>query len=448
MKEQYQKMYQERLTTPELAIKEIEPGDAMFLGGVAAEPPTILNALREYDGLKDNRMYRTLSTSPGFDLPANVLKQYTFFMSGFDRAERKKNPGIIDVIPNHLSDIGRIMQNREKEPIFMATVSPMDEDGNFSLGTTVNGSAEVLEVAKKIILEVNPNMPRTFGYENKIHISEVTALIESNAKIPELPVIEPNEKDLAIGKTIADMVQDGDTIQLGIGSMPSAVGKFLADKKDLSFHSEMMIDTFVDLYEQGVITNKNKKLNPGHSVANFAAGSRRLYDFMDNNEEIHMLRTDETNDPHIVGQLENFISINAAVEVDLYGQVSSEMIRGTYYSSTGGQAEFARGAHRAKNGKSVICLYSTAKDDQFSKIVPTFVPGTIVTTSKNDVDMIVTEYGKAVLKNRSLQERAEALIAIAHPNFREQLWEDAVTMKIIPAGFKNPYMTETVEELA
>lgn len=313
----------------------------------------------------------------------------------------------------------------------MATVSPMDEDGNFSLGTSPSYVASLIEHAETIILEVNENMPRTFGEKNAIHISQESALVENTVDLPELPTPILSDKDLEIGKIIGDIVKDGDTLQIGFGSMPNAVMECIMDKKELGVYSEMLPDKIVDLYEQGVVTNKHNPVSPGQTVSTFAIGSKRLYDFMHNNKDVLMLPCDVTNSLVNISKVDNLVSINSSVEVDFYGQCNSESVGGKLYSSTGGQADFTKGVRMTKDARGVICLYSTTKKDTIPTIVSELAQGSIVSTSKNDVDTVVTEYGRAELIGKTFSERAEALRAIAHPDFRKELRERALENKLI-----------------
>ncbi|MFJ8268278.1 acetyl-CoA hydrolase/transferase family protein [Peribacillus asahii] len=308
----------------------------------------------------------------------------------------------------------------------------MDENGYFSLGTSVSYVGPLLADAKTIILEVNENMPHTFGEENHIHISQVAGIVENHVMVPTVSNPELSDKDYKIGQTIADIINNGDTLQIGFGAMPNAVMEFLSNHRDLGIYTEMLPDKIVDLYESGAITNQNKSLYKGKSTATFALGTRRLYDFIHENEEILFLPCNVTNDVRNIAQLDHLVSVNSTVEVDFLGQCNSETINGKYYSSSGDQADFTKGVRLTKNGRGIICLYSTAKNDTISKIVPTLPQGAVITTSKNDVDMIVTEFGKAELKAKTIQERTQALINIAHPKFREELAFQATRMGFLP----------------
>lgn len=429
MFEAYQELYQQKLTSPEEAIQLIEAGEGLIYPLGAGEPPALHQALSEYEKLDGNRLYTMLTMNPVIQVEQDKLEQISLFLNAPDR--KAFNSGQTQLIPNHFSEIPKILKAREPEPVILATVSPMDEEGYFSLGTSVSYVGPLLSSAKKIILEVNEKMPRTFGIQNHIHISQVDALIENHVDLPASKDPELNEKDLEIGRIIADMVNDGDTIQIGIGSMPNAVMENLKDKKGLGLHSEMFTPKAQMLMEAGVLTNMNKQNFRGVSVATFAVGPKEMYEFMDNNPDILMVPCNISNGQKYIAENDNFISINSGVEVDFLGQVSAERVGNTYYSSTGGQADFTKGVNLTKNGKGIICMYSTAKKDTISTIVPTLHQGSPTTTHKNDIDMVVTEYGVAILKNKTISERVEALISIAHPKFRDELREQAIEMNYL-----------------
>lgn len=424
----FQEIYKSLVKSAEEAVQLVQEGDGVVYPIQPGEPVAFHEALGESD-IQGIRLYRMLPALPILDKTREEVHQISIFLSGHDR--KAFNEGLVDLLPNNFSDIPALLLQREKEPVLAITVSPMDEDGNFSMGTSPSYVAPLVEHAKTIIVEVNKHMPRTFGDKNNIHVSQVAAIIENNVPLPELPNAEPSEKDLAIGKVIADMVQDGDTVQIGFGSMPNAVMEYLMEKKDLGIHTEMLPDKLVDLVENGVISNTNKPIHQGKSVATFAIGTRRLYDYMDNNPDILMLPCNQTNNLPIMSQINNLVAVNSAVEVDFLGQANSERVKNTYFSSTGGQHDFMKGVRLTLNGTGIICLYSTAKKDTISTIVPTLFEGAPVTTSKNDIDTVVTEYGVAQLKGKTIRERTEALIAIAHPKFRDELTEKAKEMKYI-----------------
>jgi acyl-CoA hydrolase len=313
-----------------------------------------------------------------------------------------------------------------------------DEHGFISLSTSNTYESQMIDKADVVILEINPNYPRTFG-DVEIHYSEIDFFIEADYAVPALPDTEPNEKDKKIGEYIAELINDGDTLQLGIGGIPNAVASALKGKKDLGIHTEMMTSGMVELIQAGAVTGKKKTLHKGKHVATFALGNRKLYDFIDNNPSVMILNGKYVNDPHIIGLNDNMVSINTAMEVDLSGQVCSESIGHIQFSGTGGQADTAIGAQKAKNGRSFIALYSTAmvrnpetgEKEETSKIVPLLKRGAIVTLSRNDVDMVVTEYGVAHLRGTNVRERIQRLIAIAHPDFRDEIMKEAHEIGLI-----------------
>ena len=426
----FQRMYQEKVCTAEEAVQFVDPGEAIILPISPGEPPALLEALPSNHRLHGNTLYRMLPSYPVLNIEPETIKQVSIFLSASDR--QAFSEGTIDLLPNHFSDIPSLLRHSSSKIVIMAAVSPMDEEGYFSLGTSVSYIGPLLQDAKTIILEVNKNMPRTLGEQNRIHISQVTKLIEHDFDLPSLPEPVLTDKDAKIGQTIAELIQNGDTVQIGFGSMPNAVMEYLKGHRDLGIYTEMLPDKIVDLYEKGVITNDNKKIYKGKTTATFALGSRKLYDFLNDNKDILMLPCHVSNDLRNIAQLDHLVSVNSTVEVDFYGQCNSEVIAGKYYSSTGGQGDFAKGVRLTENGRGIICLYSTAKNDSISKIVPMLSQGAVVTTSKNDVDVIVTEFGKAELRGKTVQGRTEALIKIAHPKFREQLTFEAIKRGFLP----------------
>ena len=298
-------------------------------------------------------------------------------------------------------------------------LSEPDENGVCSYGVSVDYTQPAAEAAKLVIAQINKNMPYTYG--NGINLKDIDYIVEKDEPLIELQPPKIGETEHKIGEYVASLIHDGDTLQLGIGAIPDAVLSFLGDKKDLGIHSEMFSDGVVDLARKGVITNKKKTIDQGKFVSCFLMGTKKLYDFVNNNPDVLMERVDYTNDPFVVAKIDNIISINSAMQVDLMGQVNAEMIGYKQFSGVGGQVDFVRGASRAKGGKAIIAMPSTAGHGKISKIVPLLDEGAAVTTSRNDVDYIITEFGIAPLKGRTLRQRAIALIKIAHPDFREGL---------------------------
>jgi acyl-CoA hydrolase len=445
----YHQRYNELLRTPEEAVGLIKPGDGIVAGIAAGSPAALMRALRGYSGFSNNRLYVML---PTHELPTDVDRQDLEIISCFlgPRDRPLFNQGRIDLLPNNFSHLPRLIPRIERDLVVMTTVSPMDDRGYFSCGTNCDITMPIGRRAKTLLLEVNENMPRTFG-ENQFHINEVkdktVALVESDAPIPELPAPDFSEVEDRVGQIVAGLIEDGDNLQVGFGALPGAlmthlgtgeaarlpaeagaVLRHLEDHEDLGIFSEAIPEGIIDLYEKGVISNRSRRLYQGKSVGAFALGTRRLYDFIHENPHIYMMPIDYTNSVNVIGQIDNFVSVNATVEVDFLGQCSSEMIGGRYYSSTGGQSDFSRGAWIARHGKGIVVANSTAKNETISKIVPTLPPGAAVSTHKNDTDMVVTEYGVAKLQGRTIRQRTRAIINIAHPKFREELEHEAKKM--------------------
>lgn len=312
----------------------------------------------------------------------------------------------------------------EKEPVaVLAAASPPDKHGYFSLGVCADYAAAFIGQVP-FILEVNQQMPRTFG-GNRLHIDDVAGWCEVDYPLVEMPAANPGELDEIIAGHIVDRVPHGATIQLGIGSIPTAVASFLGDHKHLGVHTELLSDPVVDLVEKGAVTGLQKQTNRGRIVTTFALGSHGLYDFVDRNDLVQFQSVDLVNDPRLIGQENDFVSINATLQVDLFGQCASETLGTNYFSGSGGQADFARGAQYSKGGQGFVVLHSTTGDGRISKITPTLNTGAVVTTNKNTVDKVVTEFGVAELQGRTLSQRAAALIAIAHPDHRDWLTREA-----------------------
>ncbi len=337
--------------------------------------------------------------------------------------------GTVTYIPNNLHLAGTDKLQNDKPDIYWGIASPMDKHGYLTLSLSVVYEKEMVENVDKIVLEVNPNAPRTYG-DTQIHISEVDHIIEVDYPIPTIMNATPTKEDELIAGHIADLIDDGATLQLGIGGIPNAVASFLEHKHDLGIHTEMLTQGMIELLNKGVITNKKKTLWPGKMVCTFGLGEKSMYDFVDDNPGILFLRGKYVNDPYVIAQNDKMVSINTALMVDLTGQVASESIGFKHYSGTGGQLDTHRGASMAKDGKGIIALHSTAKDGKISKIVPFLPEGTGVTVPRQDVDWIVTEYGAVHLKGKSLRERARLLISIADPAFREELKKFAVSNHI------------------
>lgn len=417
------------------ALALIKDNDYLVAGMAASEGRALLTRLHEISD-RVNKITVDLClplSSYKFMLGEGYAKTFDvnswFFTNDLRRNFKHGN---ISYIPNQLHFAGVRRLDHKTPNIFIGNSSMPDKDGYLSLSLSNVYEKKMIEAADISILEINPNFPRTLG-DLLVHESEIDYFINVDYNVPLLPDIPSNEKDRLIGKHIAALIKDGDCIQLGIGGIPNAVADALHDKKDLGVHTEMLTTGFMKLFKSGAVTNKLKTLHPGKMVAAFALGTDELYEFIDNNEDILLLDGNYVNDPYIVGLNDNQVSINTTIEVDLTGQCCSESIGTVQFSGTGGQCDTATGAQRAKNGKSFIALYSTAKvrikgtdeREEISKIVSMLKRGAAVSLSRNDVDYIVTEYGAVRLRGTSIKERVKLLISIAHPKFRDALTKEA-----------------------
>jgi len=432
----FQQMYQEKLRTPQEIAKEIKSGDICASTSALGEPEAIIEALtdRAYAGEIENVSHHFLLACRKWRYfepeLANKIKHVAWFSSANARTPIKE--GRADFLPNFYYEVPRYWREFIEPDVSYAMVSPMDEHGYFSFGVGASEGHAQMSRAKKRFLEVNPHMPRVLG-DTAVHISEVTAICESNKPLPSPPDPELTPNDIKIGELVAERIPNGATVQFGIGAMPNAVGKKLMNKKHLGIHSEMFTNSMLELIEAGAVDNSMKNINRGKSVAAFSLGSRAMYDYLHDNPGVYFAPVSYTNDPRIISQNDNVVSINACIEVDFLGQVCSESVGPRNISGTGGQLDFVRGANWSKGGRSYICMYSTAdiKGEIVSKITPMLAQGAHVTTHKGDVDCIVTEYGVAELKGKSAAQRALALIAIAHPQFRDELFFQAKQLNLM-----------------
>ena len=392
------------------------------------EPVSLLDAVEarasELDGAKVHQMHALYDRPSirGECLPH--LRHVSYFLSHVTRGPFAE--GKCDLVPNHFSEVPMILRSCTKNPVVLAAASPMDAHGYFSLGTNCDYVAPFIGQVP-FFLEVNAQMPRTFG-RNQLHVSQVAGFVEVDRALPEAPVATSTDADRTIAGLVAERVDDGDTIQCGIGALPNAVLEALGDHQHLGVHTELLSDGLVALIEAGVVTGTHKTLNPHKVVTTFAIGSKRVYDFLHQNSAVEFWPVDYVNDPRIIAREADFVSINATLAVDFLGQCASETLAGRYWSSSGGQADFARGAAWSKDGEGFIVLHATTSDGKISRIMPTLPPGSAVTTLKNTVDKVVTEYGVAELRGKSIRERAQALIAIAHPDFRDELTAAATAL--------------------
>lgn len=423
-------LYRDRLCSANEALCFVHDGDMIIVPTGAGEPPALLTALSEQRRrFRDVRVAQILAMRKFAyfeqDTAAHVRHAALFF-GGASRAGGQG--GWCDFIPNYFSEIPALIE-RGLMPadVVFALASPMNEQGMIALSLGADYTMAAVAKARAVVVECNPNVPFAHG-QCHVHVSQVSAIVESGEQVIEvgLPTIGPVQQ--AIGKYVADMIDDGSTLQIGYGGIPDAVVMQLSEKRDLGVHTEMLGDGILTLVECGAVTNRRKNFMPGKMVATFALGSKKLYQFMHHNPMVEMHPSSFTNDPYLAGQNDNLVSINASLQIDLLGQCGSESIAHLPYSGTGGQVDFVRAANRSRGGKSFIVLPSTAKGDTISRIVPTLSPGTHATTSKNDVNYVVTEYGVAQLRGKSARQRADALIAIAHPHFRNDLRAQARRM--------------------
>lgn len=425
--------YKQKLVSADEAIRQVRNGDVVIVPTGVGEPPALLTALSEHRrDFRDVKVSQILALRKyGYLDPETTenIRHEAFFFGGSTRAGGQA--GWVDFIPNYFAEIPEMIRRGQiGSDVVFTMASPMNKQGYFALSLGADYTMAAISKARAIVLEVNPNVP--FSYGNcHVHISQVAALVESSDPILEVPLPKIGPVQQAIGKYVADLIEDGSTLQIGYGGIPDAVVMQLEDKRDLGIHTEMIGDGILKLLECGAVTNRRKNYMPGKMVATFALGSKRLYDYMDQNLMLEMHPSDFTNDPYLAGQNDNLCAINATLQIDLLGQCGSESLGATPYSGTGGQADFIRAANRSRNGKGFIVLPSTAKDDTISRIVPTLTPGTHVTTSKNDVNYVVSEFGVAQLRGKSYKQRAQELINIAHPDFRGELREAAKRMNIL-----------------
>jgi acyl-CoA hydrolase len=428
-----QELYLQKRTSSADAVRQVRNGDFIIVPTGVGEPPSLLTALSEQRrDFRDVKVAQILAVRKYAYLdPQTVdhVRHVAFFYGSATRAGGQA--GWVDFIPNYFSEIPALIERGLiAADVVFAMASPMDAHGYFSISLGADYTMAAIAKARAIVLEVNPNVPFAFG-DCHVHISQVAALVESSEPVFEvgLPKIGPVQE--AIGKYVADMIDDGSTLQIGYGGIPDAVVMQLTAKRDLGIHTEMIGDGIMSLVECGAVTNRRKNYLPGKMVATFALGSSKLYRFMDRNPGLEMHPVNFTNDPMLAGLNDNLIAINATLQIDLLGQCGSESLGFSPYSGTGGQSDFVRAANRSRGGKAFIVVPSTAKNDTISRIVLSLSPGTHVSTSKNDINYVVTEYGVAQLRGKSAKQRAGEMIAIAHPNFRTELTEQAKRVNLL-----------------
>lgn len=428
--------YHNRIVSAEEAVESIQSENRVFLTGNSSVPQVIMKALVERAmSLSNVELVQVLTigsvdyTDPRLE---GHLRVNTLFVSENVRAA--VNEGRADFTPCRLGEIPLLFSSGVLPlDVALIHVTPPDEHGFCSFGVEVGVTKAAAQAAKLVIAELNPNMPRTLG-DSFIHISRIHKIVPVDYPLTEAKLGKANDLTMRIGKHVASMIEDGSTMQMGIGAIPDAVLNFLHDKKDLGVHTELFSDGVVDLYERGVITGEKKTIHRGKMIAGFLIGSKRLYDFVDNNPIVELHPTEYVNDPYIIKQNDRQVAINSAIEVDLTGQVCADSIGTRMFSGVGGQLDFIRGAARSRGGKPIIALPSegtTKKGERYSRIVPTLKVGAGVVTTRNDVHFVATEFGVANLYGKTFRQRAKALIDVAHPDFRAELERKAIELRYL-----------------
>ena len=430
-KQKYEQQYREKLCTAEEAAATVKSGDHLCFPIMVGEPTLFVRALaarkKELTGVVVNQQHHLC---PDYFTEDSIphIKVNAWFTSHVSRHAVQN--GWADFVPNHFHEVPKLLTEYWPIDVAGTVVSPMDEHGFFSCSLSVAYTMAAVKKAKKVVVQVNPQAPRTHG-NCHIHISQVDHVIECNEPLVELTIPPISSVEEAIGGYISEIIADGSTLQLGWGGIPNAVCKALLSKKDLGIHTEMVTDGMVDLMLSGAVNNSRKNTHVGKTLGTFTLGTKRLYEFMNENPMIEMHPVDYINNPFNIGKNDNVVSINSTIQVDLLGQCCSESFGHLQWSGTGGQVDFVRGANISKGGKGFITTGSTAKNGKISCIVPILEPGAVVTTSKNDVDHVVTEYGVAKLRGQTARQRALNLINVAHPDFRGELMEAARKMNRI-----------------
>ena len=436
----YQAEYKAKLCAPAEAVRFARSGSNISMGMALGEPPAMLAALNEKieaGNLTDIRLWyfhsmpAAAQTLLRYDMMDHV-HPHCMFMGPTERAlaERGEKEGrkVLNFVPVAFSDAPRLLSQHLQLDTFITTVSPMDKHGYFSFGTNNDYASTAARSARHTVVEVNKHMPRVFG-DSMIHVSEIDAIIENHEPLFEAPAREASAEERQIGELIADLVPDGACLQMGIGALPNEVCGHLKGRTDLGIHTELLSPGMVDLIDCGAVTNRRKNTFPGRTVFTFALGNKRMYDLLDDNPSINSHPVNIVNDPRHIAKNDGVISINATLQVDLFGACNSENLAGRQYSGSGGQLDFVRGARASKGGKSIIACTSTAKQGAVSRIVPELTGP--VTTPRNDVDTVITEFGVAQLIGLSGEERARAMIALAHPDHRADLEAAARKAQII-----------------
>lgn len=432
----YQSEYSQKSMTATEAVGRIPKTCCVVHGMAAGEPPALLAAVANRaraGGFDAVRIFSLLPMAHAADTIlapdlSDVIFPHTWFVSASDRA--LVQVGLNTYVPNNFHEVPRLITDTMDIDAVLTTVSPMDRAGFFTFGAVNDYISTAARKARMRIVEVNPEMPRVFG-DSLIHISEVDAVVEHQAPLMELTPASPKPEAESIGRSVAEMIPDGATLQLGVGGIPNAVTAYLEGHKDLGIHTELFCPGMMDLIKKGVVNGRRKNLHPRKHLFTNALGDRAMYRFMDDNPSLESHPVSYTNDPRVIAGNDRMISINSTIEVDLLGQCNSESMEGHQFSGTGGQLDFVRGAYDSKGGKSIIAFYSTAKDGEISRIVPRFEVGAVVTTPRMATEYLVTEYGVVNLKGMSLRDRALSIINLAHPRFRDDLLREAENMYLL-----------------
>jgi itaconate CoA-transferase len=432
----YRAQYRRKLTIPEQAVSGIKSGSTLVHGLAAAEPPALLQAIADRvraGDLKDLSVHSLLpmenvsKTLLSPDL-ADCVQAFSWFVSKSSRSAVRV--GLNYYVPNHFHQVPRLMTENLDIDVTVTTVSPMDRAGFFSFGTANDYTSTVARCCKRLIVEVNKNMPRVFG-DALLHVSEVDAIVENTVPLAEFKWPGPKAEDDAIGKLVVDLVPDGATLQLGFGGLPNVIAMKLMKHKDLGIHTEVFGPAMVELIKKGVVTGRRKNLHPMKNVFTVAEGTREMYRFMHDNPSMESYPVSYTNNPDVIARNDNMVSINSIIQVDLLGQCNAESLAGFEYSGTGGQLDYVRGAYNSRGGKSILAFYSTARKGQVSRVVPRLDSGAVITTPRMDVHYLVTEHGVINLKGKSTRERALGIISLAHPRFRDSLIREAENMYLL-----------------
>lgn len=417
------RIFHDKLVAADVALRAVRSGDVVYVHPGCATPQRLLDALvARAAELTDVKVVHLMSLGRADYVAPSMAGHFRHVALFCGKNVREAiNAGRADYVPVFLSEVPRLFRSGALKPdVALIHVSPPDEHGFCSFGVGVECTKAAAETARIVIAQVNPAMPRVLG-DNFIHVRNVAHFVEADEPLAELPRVRMSPTFEEIGRNVASLIDDGATLQLGIGGIPDAVLHFLRDRKALGVHSEMFSDGMVELIEEGVVTNERKTLHPGKTVASFVLGSRSLFDFIHNNPIVEFHPSDYVNDPFVIARNDRMVAVNSAIAVDLTGQVCSDSIGDSVYSGFGGQVDFIRGAARAKDGRAIIALLSTARDGQVSRITASLEPGAGVVTSRADVHFIVTEFGVVDVFGKTVRERARALIGIAHPKFRGDL---------------------------